>query len=177
MMVAWSAAIAAGAFVILVIGILIAIRSMLNKMECLRTSAEAAQHDLHKLSAQLGELLEPAEATVRTLHRQLQSTEILFEAAHQAGAAIGHAAAAARQWTAMLSQSAARQTKRMSEKRHADYIQQWTELGISVVKLWQSGRQAESDEQEADHSDVFSESMTRSEGYPKNERSDDHVNT
>ncbi|MOA11103.1 hypothetical protein D3C78_1310240 [compost metagenome] len=155
----WSAAITAGAFVILTAGILYALRSALGKLAQLQASAAAAQDDLHKLTTELSGLVKPAEDTIRAAHRQLQSAESLFTAAGQIGGAIAHTTSAIEQVTSVLSDAAEKHAKRASTKRQAGEAMEWAELGMTAWQLWQSSRR-EAARTGAEHADVSS-------AYPK----------
>lgn len=146
MVVTWSVAIAAAAFVILVVGMLIAIRTALSRLGRMQASAEEIQQDMHKLALELNGLVQPAEETIRTVHRQLQSANRLFEAVEQIGDVITHTTSAAVNITSVLSESAAHHAKRTATKRQASDTLEWAELGMAAWQLWQSSRkQAEPD--------------------------------
>lgn len=176
MVATWSAAAAAGAFVVLTAGILIAIRFMLTRLARLQASAEAVQRDMHRLSAELSGVLQPAEETIRTVHRQLQSLDGLFTAARQVGGTLEQTTAAMERVTAVLSLSAARHAERISEERQANEAMQWAELGMTAWQLWQNSRK-QAASRKTDNSSFHSESRGCDEGHSKNEGSDNDVNT
>lgn len=179
MVMTWSAAIAAAAFVVLVAGILLAMRSALGRLKQMQASAEAMQYDLQKLASELSGLVKPAEETIRAAHRQLQSANRLFEAAGQVGGAIAHTTSAVERVTSVLSESAALHAKRSATKRQVGEAFEWAELGMAAWQLWQTNRKAASpaEDEHVTVSESDSESMSRDEGHTKNERSDYYVNT
>lgn len=140
MVAAWSAAVAAGAFVVLVIAVIIAIRSALIRLGRMQNLAEAIQQDLHKLSLEMSGILQPAEETVRTVNHQLQSVSWLFKAARQVGDTLEQTTSAIENAAAVLSQAARRHAERASEERQVDEAMQWAELGMTAWQLWQSRR-------------------------------------
>ncbi|OMF21331.1 hypothetical protein BK133_28545 [Paenibacillus sp. FSL H8-0548] len=140
MVMIWSAAIAAGAFVILVAGILLVLRSALFKLARVQVMAETMQEDLHKLSLELGGLIKPAEETIIAAHRQLQAASKLFEAAGQVGGAIAHTTSAAERISSLLSESAEQHAKRPETKRQVGEALEWAELGMTAWQLWQTSR-------------------------------------
>ena len=152
--VTWSAAIAAGAFVVLVAGILLALRSALSRLGQLQAAAESMRQDLNKLSLELSGLVQPAEETIRVMHRQLQSASKLFEAAGQVGGAIAHTTSAAQRITSVLSESAEQHAKRYETKRQVGEALEWAELGMTAWQLWQTNRKAAAPAEDA-HEPVF----------------------
>lgn len=179
MVITWSAAIAAGAFVVMVVGILLAIRSALSRLAKVQASADVIQQDLHKLSLELSGLVQPAEETIRAAYRQLQAANSLFEAAGQVGGAIAHTTSAVERVTSVLSESAELHAKRHETKRQVGEALEWAELGMAAWQLWQTNRKAAAPADDA-HKPVFaseSKSRSRDEEHAKNERSDYNVNT
>ncbi|WP_139992419.1 DUF948 domain-containing protein [Paenibacillus paridis] len=142
MVITWSAAIAAGAFVILVGGILFILRAALRKLGQMQAMAEAMQSDLHKLTAEIGGLVQPTEETIREAHRQLQAASKLFEAVGQVGGAIAHTTSAAERITSVLSESAEEHAKRHETKRQVGEALEWAELGMAAWQLWQTSRKS-----------------------------------
>lgn len=142
MVITWSAAIAAGAFVVLVVGILLSLRSALNRLGQMQAAANSMQQDLHKLSLELEGLVQPAGETIRTMHRQLQAASKLFEAAGQVGGTIAHTTSAAERITSILSESAEHHSKRYETKRQVGEALEWAELGMTAWQLWQTSRKA-----------------------------------
>lgn len=140
MVMTWSAAIAAGAFVVLVTGILLVLRAALNRLGQVQAAAEAMQKDLHKLSLELSGLVQPAEDTIMAAHRQLESASKLFEAAGQIGGAIAHTTSAVERVTSVLSESAEHHAKRYETKRQVGDALEWAELGMAAWQLWQTSR-------------------------------------
>ncbi|CAM4060915.1 DUF948 domain-containing protein [Paenibacillus alkaliterrae] len=179
MVISWSAAIAAGAFVILAIGILIALRSALGRLAQMQASAAGMQQDLQKVTTELGGLVHEAEETIRAAHRQLQSASRLFEAAGQIGGAIAHTTSAVEHVTSVLSEAAELHAKRPATKRQTGEVLEWAELGMAAWQLWQTSRKAAAPAGDA-HEPVSgsdSESRSRDEGHAKNEGSNYNVNT
>lgn len=175
---AWSAAIAAGAFVILVAGLLVGMRILLGRLAKVQQSAEAMQRDVSRLTAELSCLVSPTEETIRTAQRQLSAVNRLFEAAGEVGGAIKHTTSAVESVSAVLAESAARHAERAETKRQAGEVFEWAELGIAAWQLWQSKRSsAVSNECEGVRHDAHvtassSESTGRGEGHAMNERSE-----
>ncbi|KRE49672.1 DUF948 domain-containing protein [Paenibacillus sp. Soil522] len=150
----WSAAIAAGAFVVLVVGILLSLRSALIRLGQVQTAAESMRQDLNKLSLELGGLVQPAEETIRVMHRQLQAASKLFEAAGQVGGAIANTTSAAQRITSVLSESAEKHAKRYDTKRQVGEALEWAELGMTAWQLWQTSRKAAASAEDT-HEPVF----------------------
>ncbi|MBD2867524.1 DUF948 domain-containing protein [Paenibacillus arenilitoris] len=177
--IAWSAAVAAGAFVLLAIGMLIALRSALGRLARAQASAEAMQRDVHKLAQELSGLAAPAEATIREAHKHLQSAGRLFEAAGQVGAAIAHTTSAVERVSSVLSESAERHANRAATKRQVEEALEWAELGMAAWQLWQTSRKAAAPAGTVHDPkpERKPESSGRDEGHAKNEGSDDNVNT
>lgn len=155
MVMTWIAGIAAGAFVILAAGILVALRSALSRLGQVQAEAEAMRQDLHKLSQEISGLIQPAEETIREAHRQLQAASKLFEAAGQVGGAIAHTTSAAERITSVLSESAEQHAKRYRTKRQVGEALEWAELGMAAWQLWQTSRKPETTAEDEHNGPVF----------------------
>ncbi|WP_424766806.1 DUF948 domain-containing protein [Paenibacillus sp. sgz302251] len=164
MVIAWSAAIAAGAFVFLVAGILMALRTALGRLMLVQASAAAMQQDLHKLTAELSALVQRAEETLQGANQQLQAASRLFEAAGHVGGAIAHTTSAVERVTSVLSESAEQHAKRSAAKRQAGEALEWAELGMAAWQLWQTNRRSACDEHEP-VSESVSASKSRDEEH------------
>ncbi|NIK77268.1 uncharacterized protein YoxC [Paenibacillus castaneae] len=142
MVISWSAAIAAGAFVVLVAGILIALRSAIIRLGHVQAAAAEMQLDMHKLASELSGLIQPTEEAIRAAHQQLESVSKLFEAAGQVGGAIAHTTSTVERVTAVLSESAEVHANRHETKRQVGEVLGWAELGMAAWQLWQTSRKA-----------------------------------
>lgn len=149
MVLTWSAAIAAGAFVILVAGILLALRSAIVKLSHVQASADVMQRDLQKLASEISGLIQPTEEAVRAAHCQLEALSKLFQAAGQVGGAIAHTTSAVEQVTSVLSESAELHAKRHETKRQVGEALEWAELGMAAWQLWQTNRKATTSAEDA----------------------------
>lgn len=154
MVMMWSTAVVAGAFVILVGGILIALRSALSRVKQVQAEAEVMRQDLSKLSAEIGGLVQPTEEAIRAVHRQLQAMSKLFEAAGQVGGAIAHTTSTVERVTSILSESAEQHAKRHETKRQVGEALEWAELGMAAWQLWQTSRKAATTAED-EHGPVF----------------------
>lgn len=174
MIVSWSSAIAAAAFVVLTVGILTALRTALGKLSQLQASAAAMQQELLARSKELSVLMQQTEETMKTARRQFQAAGKLFEAAGQVGGAIAHTTSAVESISSVLSESAEYHAKRAAAKRQTVEALEWAELGMAAWQLWQTNRKAAAQD-ERDHEPATgsgSASGGRDEGHAKNERSD-----
>ncbi|WP_138753233.1 DUF948 domain-containing protein [Paenibacillus sinopodophylli] len=143
MIMTWSAAIAAGAFVFLVAGILLALRTALHRLGQVQIEAEAMRLDLHKLSTELSRLIQPAEETIRSANRQLLAASKLFESAGHIGGAIANTTSAAERITSLLSESVEQHANHHKTKRQVGEALEWAELGMTAWQLWQTNRKKE----------------------------------
>lgn len=157
----WSAVVITTAFVVLVAGLLIGMRTALLRVAAVQSSAAAMQQDVHSVTDQLSTLVEPAEQTIRSAHRQLQSVSRLFEAAGQIGGTIEHTTTAVNRVSSVLAQSAVRHAERAAEQRQIGEAFEWAELGMAAWQLWQTNRKRHGS----------SESVQQDEGHHKNEGS------
>ncbi|WP_238190973.1 DUF948 domain-containing protein [Paenibacillus sp. L3-i20] len=139
-MAQWSAAVAAGAFVLLVTGGLLAIRSLLLRLAEVQKSAVAIQRDMHQLSAEIGAVLQTTHEAVRTVQRGLDSTDGLVQAVRQVGGTIEHTTSAVERVTSTLSGAAVKHAERIAQNRQVDEAVQWAELGLTAWQLWQTRR-------------------------------------
>ncbi len=160
-MAEWSAAIAAGTFIVLTVGIMLALRAGLAKLEQVkretvglqqeltRQAAELAaltRQELSARSAELGGLMQQSEKTMCALQQQLQAASLLFEAAGHVGGAIRHTTSAAEQAAAVLATAASRHARRAETSRRVGEAFDWAELGMTAWQLWQANRKAAAEE-------------------------------
>jgi Uncharacterized protein containing a divergent version of the methyl-accepting chemotaxis-like domain len=136
----WSALIAAIAFVILVAGLLIGVRTALVRLAKLQLSAEEMQADIRQASGKMGALADSAGQTVQTAHHQLQQANRLFEAVGQIGDTIGHTTTAIHQVSSVISQSAVKHAEKAAAERQASSMLEWMELGMAFWQQWQTNR-------------------------------------
>lgn len=147
-MAEWSAAVAAGAFVVLAAGLLIGLRVLLKRLEQAQVSVQAVQADLHKLTAEISAVMQPLEDSVRSVHRGLEAAEGLVQAVRQVGGTVERTTSAVERVTTALSSSAVKHAERISRGKQLDEAAQWAELGLTAWQLWQSRRSGKQSETE-----------------------------
>ncbi|RJE89770.1 DUF948 domain-containing protein [Paenibacillus sp. 1011MAR3C5] len=143
-MAEWSAVAAAAAFVVLVAGLLIGLRMMLRRLEQAQASVEAMQADLHRLSTEIGAVLQPVEQTARGVQRSLEAAGGLVQAVRQVSGTVERTSSAVERVATTLSASAVKHAERIATSRHLDEAAQWAELGLTAWQLWQSRSKADS---------------------------------
>jgi uncharacterized protein YoxC len=192
MVAGWSAAVAAGTFVVLALGILIALRAALAKLEKITQATVSMQRELNRQaselaglvqeelsvrSSELGSLMQQSEETMRAVQHQLKSATALFEAAGQVGGAIRHTTSAAEHAAAILSSAASRHASRAETSRRAGEALDWAELGMTAWQMWQANRKASAKASSDDPAAARSatEADCRDEGHANSEGSDSYV--
>ncbi|WP_331701620.1 DUF948 domain-containing protein [Paenibacillus sp. IITD108] len=138
----WSIAIAAGAFVVLVAGILLALHKALVHWGRMQITIEELGKQVQATQTELGLILQPAADTVQAINDQLQSSRKLFQAAEQASEAVDQVSKAAGHLTNLLSDAAVRYVEQSSKKqqKQVDEALQWAEIAVIAWQLWQKGR-------------------------------------
>ncbi|GMK45695.1 DUF948 domain-containing protein [Paenibacillus glycanilyticus] len=136
----WSALIAAITFVILAAGLLIGVRTALNRLSRLQLQAETMQEEIRQTSGKMGAFADTAQQTVNTAHLQLQQANRLFEAVGQIGDTIGHTTTAIHRVSSVISQSAVKHAESAAAERQASSMLEWMELGMAFWQQWQTNR-------------------------------------
>ncbi|MHA7962615.1 hypothetical protein ACX93W_00620 [Paenibacillus sp. CAU 1782] len=166
----WIAAVATAIFAVLTIGILMAMRALVIRLQALQQSALEAKAEITRLSEETRAVLIPAEEAMRNLQEGLEAAKGWFRAIEDAGSMVAKTTSAAEKAANVLSQSAIRHAERLSQSREAEQAVQWAELGLTAWQLWRSGRNP-SGSAESDHSSRTSHASTmQAKGNAKNER-------
>ncbi|MCR2806495.1 DUF948 domain-containing protein [Paenibacillus soyae] len=147
-MAEWSAAVAAGAFVVLTAGLLIGLRLLLKRVEQTGAAVREAQADLHRLAAEISSVLQPLEESVRSVHRGLEAAEGLVQAVRQVGGTVEKTTSAVERVTDAFSSSAVKHAERIARGKQLGEAAQWAELGLTAWQLWQSSRSGKQGESE-----------------------------
>jgi len=142
-MAEWSAAVAAAAFVALVAGLLIGLRIMLRRLGQAQASVEAMQADLHRLSTEIGAVLQPVEQTAKGVQQSLEAAGGLVQAVRQVSGTVERTSSAVERVATTLSASAVKHAERIAAGRQLDEAAQWAQLGLTAWHLWQSRGKAE----------------------------------
>lgn len=142
-MAEWSAAVAAAAFVALVAGLLIGLRIMLRRLGQAQASIVAMQADMHRLSTEIGAVLQPVEQTARGVQQSLEAAGGLVQAVRQVSGTVERTSSAVERVATTLSASAVKHAERIAAGRQLDEAAQWAQLGLTAWHLWQSRGKAE----------------------------------
>lgn len=159
----WIAAIAAAAFIALVIGALVGLRAAAAKAAALQSAMENMQREVQQLAQEYARLVKPAEQTILLAQKQLQSANGLFEAAAQMGGAIEHSVSAVHRVSSILSSEAKQHAERAAANKHIGEAYEWMELGMTAWQLWQTRRK---------NAEKSSEWRNPDKGHHKSERSE-----
>src|SRR5690606_25344772 len=129
-MVAWSAAAASLAFVVLTVFAVLLLRSASRKLERLEERSIRVEREAVDLLQELRKLSAQASESTASLNRQLQRTERLFEGAEQLGDAIQQTADAALRVTGTIHRTAVRHVESAAaNKERIGEALDWAELG------------------------------------------------
>jgi uncharacterized protein YoxC len=132
----------AAAFVVLVSAILLMLQQVGKKISRLAAAAESVQEEVLALIGELRNLSRSTADTVAGMQRQLKRADRLLGAADELGDTASNAAAAARRITEAVEQTAMRFVAQ-AEERYKPQINEaldWTELGLTAWRWWQSKR-------------------------------------
>ncbi|TYP73916.1 DUF948 domain-containing protein [Paenibacillus methanolicus] len=141
----WFQACIAIAFVVLVAGVLLWLRSADRKLGRLVESAKAIERSAAEITVKAGGVADPAAEAIRAVHRQIDSAARLFEAARIIGDSADQAAAAVRKMTGVFTDHAASQVERGGGK-YKHQIKEaldWAEVGYAAWQFVQSKRSEE----------------------------------
>lgn len=146
-MAEWSAALAAAAFIVLTVGLLIGLRIFILRLKQAQASIEAVQADIHKLSTEVASVMQPLENTVRSVQRGLDAAEGLVLAVGHISGTVERTTSAVERATSALSASAVKHAERLARSRQLDEAAQWAELGLTAWQLWQQRRSGKPDQE------------------------------
>lgn len=138
----WLLAVIAASAVMLAAGILIWLRAADRKLARLLEAAQSVERSAQTAAVQLGELLQPAAAAVRTVGRGLDNAEKIFDAAGRLGEAAEETSAAICRMSAALNATAARHVERAGGKYRSQIADamDWAEVGLAAWQFWQTKR-------------------------------------
>ncbi len=143
-MVAWSAAAASLAFVVLTVFAIVTLRSASQKVARLEERSLRVEQEAVALLVELRKLSERAAETTVKLNRQLSRTDRLFEAAEQLEDAVRQTADAAQRVSGTIHRTAVQHVERTAaaHKERIGEALDWAELGWTAWQWWQSKRAA-----------------------------------
>ncbi|SEM65112.1 DUF948 domain-containing protein [Paenibacillus sp. OV219] len=138
----WLEAIAVAAFVALVAGILLWLRSADRKLAKLLMAAEAMERHAAVAKEQVCELLDPMTATMRNVQKQLEGVSRLTDATRRIGDSASQLSLTVSRLTAELNDTVERHAAKSGDKlRHQiTDAMDWAEVGYAVWQLWQTKR-------------------------------------
>jgi len=141
-MVAWSAAAASLAFVVLTVFAIMSLRSASRKLGRLEERSVRVEQEAIALLQELRQLSKQASESTASLNRQLHRTERLFDGTEQLEDAIRQTADAALRVSATIHRTAVRHVERTASvhKERIGEALDWAELGWTAWQWWQAKR-------------------------------------
>ncbi|WP_165822378.1 DUF948 domain-containing protein [Paenibacillus montanisoli] len=138
----WLEFAAVAAFVVLVGGILLWLRSTDRKLAKLLQTAEAMERHAKQTADQVCELLVPATATVRTVQKQMEGLSKLAEATKRIGDAANQLSITVNRLSEELNDTVERHAAKSGPKVKHGITEalDWAEVGYAVWQFWQSKR-------------------------------------
>ncbi|QHT62124.1 DUF948 domain-containing protein [Paenibacillus lycopersici] len=141
-MVIWFEGAAAAAFVILVAGVLLWLRSVDKRMGKLMQLAESLERRAEVAVAQVSDLLDPVTETVRTVQHSMDGVKKLTEATKRIGESANQLSFTVNRISNELNDTVDRYARTSGEKvKHGitDALG-WAEVGYAVWHFWQNKR-------------------------------------
>lgn len=155
-MAEWSAAVAAAAFVVLTAAVIVALRSLLARINRFERSVRTIEEQSAAVMQELRELASEASGTVQKVSRQLDRADGLFEAAGRLGESMQQTAAAVTRVTTAIDRTAAAHVERSikaNRERIGDALD-WAEAGWTAWRWWQAKRESASTVPVRQHDDM-----------------------
>jgi|GEM_PF-602432 uncharacterized protein YoxC len=141
-MAEWSAAIAAAAFVVLTIALLVALRGFMKRLNRFEQAIRNIEAEAAPLLKELRGLAAEASQVTRRTDRQLERIDRLLDAARQWEGAVRRSASTVSRIADAVDRAAAAHVEQaiISHQARIGETLGWAELGWSVWKWWQSKR-------------------------------------
>ncbi|MBP3961469.1 MULTISPECIES: hypothetical protein [Paenibacillus] len=138
----WLEGAAVAAFVALVIGILLWLRSADRKLGKLIQTAEAMEQYTQHAAAQVTALMDPVTATVRTVQKQLDGMSKVAEATKRIGDAANQLSFTVNRVSTDLNETVERHAAKSGEKVKHGITEalDWAEVSYAVWQFWQNKR-------------------------------------
>ncbi|GGD54220.1 DUF948 domain-containing protein [Paenibacillus nasutitermitis] len=142
MLTLWLTAASVAAFVMLVLGVLLWLRSVDRKLVQLIKAAEAMERHAGAAAAQTCELMEAASKTLKTVQRQLDDASGMLKSVQRIGETVDHTTRAISALSGVLSETTERYVAKSGGKyqRHLSEALDWAEVGYTAWQFWQTKR-------------------------------------
>ncbi|QHW34107.1 DUF948 domain-containing protein [Paenibacillus rhizovicinus] len=141
-MVIWFEGAAAVAFVALVVGVLMWLRSVDKRMGKLMLLAESLERRAEVAVAQVSDLLDPVTETVKTVQKSVEGVAKFSEATKRIGESANQLSFTVNRISSELNDTVDRYARTSGEKvKHgiSDALG-WAEVGYAVYHFWQNKR-------------------------------------
>lgn len=141
-MVIWFEGAAAVAFVALVVGVLLWLRSVDRRMGKLMQLAESLERRAEVAVAQVSDLLDPVTETVRTVQKSMDGITKLTEATKRIGESANQFSFTVNRISSELSDTVDRVASKSGDKakRNIADAMGWAEVGYAVWHFWKDKR-------------------------------------
>lgn len=137
--------IATGAFVILVIAIIVTMRMLIIQLNTIAATATDMKQDISRLSLEFRVLIQSTDETVKIISDSVQSVQGIVHATRQISASLEQTATMVENVTSKLSSRASHFIEQEKVDRQIDDAMQWADLAFSAWQLWQGGRKKSSE--------------------------------
>ncbi|MBM7563837.1 DUF948 domain-containing protein [Paenibacillus sacheonensis] len=141
-MVIWFEGAAAVAFVALVVGVLLWLRSVDRRMGKLMQLAESLERRAEVAVAQVSDLLDPVTETVRTVQKSMDGITKLTEATKRIGESANQFSFTVNRISSELNDTVNRVASKSGDKakRNIADAMGWAEVGYAVWHFWKDKR-------------------------------------
>jgi len=147
MLILWLTAASVAAFVMLVLGVLLWLRSVDRKLVQLVSAAEAMERHAGATAAQTCELMEAASETVKSVQRQLDGASGMLKSLRRIGETADQTTKTISALSGALSETTERYVAKSGGKyqRHLNEALDWAEVGYTAWQFWQTKRKENRD--------------------------------
>ncbi|BBH19099.1 hypothetical protein Back11_04440 [Paenibacillus baekrokdamisoli] len=138
----WMQAVFVAAFVTLVVGVLLWLRSADRKLAQLVQSAQTMELHARAAAIQVGDLVQSTEATMQTVQSQLEGVTKLMEATKRIGSAAEQASSTVSRLANAWSETAEQHISKAGGKYKHQIANalDWAEIGCTAWQFWQTKR-------------------------------------
>ncbi|NBD25857.1 DUF948 domain-containing protein [Paenibacillus glycinis] len=144
-MAIWFEGAAAAAFVVLVVGVLMWLRSVDKRMEKLMQLAESLERRAEVAVAQVSDLLDPVTETARTVQKSVDGIAKLTEATKRIGESANQFSFTVNRISSELNDTVEQFASKSGDKakRGIADAMGWAEVGYAVWHFWKDKRKEE----------------------------------
>lgn len=151
MVIEWSVAFIALAFIVLVVYTVLTLRSARASLDQVNQALSQMQQQLNDISKETLELLQQTNRITADVHNKIKSADSLFQSAQQVGEAVHEVVSSVKQVSATVSQSVMNHVQQAVHKNRntVSEMTEWATIAIRIWQKWQAHKEAKANATQA----------------------------